>query len=59
VVFRAEPPDGHAVFAAVPPGGHGLRPLGRADVQIRGCAADDLHVACRTGNRIQVWSYRT
>jgi hypothetical protein len=59
VVFRAEPPDGHAVFAAVPPGGHGLRPLGRADVQIRGCAADDLHVACRTGNRIRVWSYRT
>jgi hypothetical protein len=59
VVFRAEPPDGYAVFAAVLPGGHGLRPLGRAGVQIRGCVSDDRHVACRTGNRIQVWSYRT
>jgi hypothetical protein len=59
VLFRAEPPDGHAQFAVVPPAGHGVQPLGRADARVRGCWSDARHIACRTIDGIQVWSYRT
>jgi outer membrane protein assembly factor BamB len=59
VLFRAEPPDGHVQFAVVPPAGHGVLPLGRADARVRGCWSDARHIACRAGDGVQVWSYRT
>jgi PQQ-like domain len=59
VLFRAEPPDGHAAFGVLLPGGHAVQPLGRAGGRIESCVSDDQHVACRTTDGVEVWSYRT
>lgn len=59
VLFRAEPPDGHAAFAVVLPAGRGVQVLGRSHGRVKECSADDRHIACRAGDGIEVWSYRT
>jgi hypothetical protein len=59
VLFRAEPPDGHAAFGVLMPGGHAVQPLGRAAGRVRACWSDEQHIACRVADGVEVWSYRT
>jgi hypothetical protein len=59
VLYRAEPPDGHAAFGVLLPGGRGVQPLGRAAGRIKGCGSDDQHIVCRVDDGLEVWSYRT
>jgi hypothetical protein len=59
VLYRAEPPDGHAAFGALLPGARGVQPLGRAAGRVKECVSDDRHIACRVDDGIRVWSYRT
>jgi PQQ-like domain len=59
VVFSAQQPTGRAGFGVLTPGSSRVQTLGLSSARVERCASDERHVACRTENGVEVWSYRT
>jgi len=59
VVYRAQAPTGRAGFGVLAPGASRVQLLGLSSQRVEQCASDEKYVACRTGNGVEVWSFRT